>query len=169
MVNINEIMEYLAVSDLKLGDHIAKVVDYKKTKYDGPSLENQVVHHGIIVSVNPIMVVHFNTTDNSFNKKKAKIIHTDLHIFRDNKRFIFRVYDDKSIDVKDTVNLCLQFLEEGYNEYNLLTNNCEHFVFHCKTGEKRSKQVEGFCRLGDKNKGFLRGIYRYDVIDSTIL
>lgn len=32
----------------------------------------------------------------------------------------------------------------GFGEYNLLSNNCEHFVNWCITGEKRSKQVDDF-------------------------
>jgi hypothetical protein len=32
----------------------------------------------------------------------------------------------------------------GEEKYNLLFNNCEHFVYECKTGKKKSNQINTF-------------------------
>ena len=32
----------------------------------------------------------------------------------------------------------------GENQYNLLTNNCEHFAYWCKTGINHSKQIKNY-------------------------
>ena len=34
----------------------------------------------------------------------------------------------------------------GETNYNLLTNNCEHFVIWCKTGVSESMQISGMFR-----------------------
>jgi len=36
----------------------------------------------------------------------------------------------------------------GCRDYHLLLNNCEHFATWCKTGRRRSRQVEGAARAG---------------------
>src|SRR5437868_10571446 len=100
---------------LKPGDHIARVVDYKKKKYDGPDLNNQVSHHGIIISIDPIKVVHFNTTDDSWNKRNACVLITDFELFRADKRYIFLIdHSSEQLEVSETLDLCNKFISEGY-------------------------------------------------------
>ena len=36
--------------------------------------------------------------------------------------------------------------ELGKEEYNLVTNNCEHFAIWCKTGLKESSQINSIDR-----------------------
>lgn len=154
---------------LKAGDHIARVVDYKREKYDGPDLNNQMSHHGIIISVDPIKVVHFNTTDNSWDKRKASVLVTDFELFRTDKRYIFLIdHSTEQLEVDETLGLCNKFSSEGYFPYHFIKNNCEHFVFHCKTGKIMSKQIQSFVNKRTATTGFLRGIYKFIPIDCNL-
>lgn len=67
---------------------------------------------------------------------------------------------------KETVERARQKVGSGEHEYNLLTNNCEHFALFCKTGIKESYQVKEAGELIKSllksllfNKKFLREIF----------
>ncbi len=44
----------------------------------------------------------------------------------------------------------------GENKYNVLTNNCEHFVAWCKIGQKNSEQIRDLAAL--LGSGFIGGV-----------
>jgi 5'-3' exonuclease len=44
----------------------------------------------------------------------------------------------------------------GEKQYNILTNNCEHFVAWCKTGQNNSEQIRDFTAL--LGSGFVGGV-----------
>ena len=55
---------------------------------------------------------------------------------------------------EDTIRRAMERL--GEEEYNLITNNCEHFAMWCKTGESVSCQVNQIVRFAMASglKGF---------------
>jgi len=53
------------------------------------------------------------------------------------------IYDrDRLYDANEVVQRAISKLGEG--DYNLFTNNCEHFATWCKTGTPCSSQVNSF-------------------------
>ncbi len=100
-------------------------------------------HYGIYCSDDT--VIHFSALndDGILNYEAVKVIVTDL------KRFL-KGGDCETLeytnDIRPTrtpaeiVNYAFSMV--GIGGYDLITNNCEHFVYDCLYGKKESKQVE---------------------------
>jgi len=144
-------------SELKRGDHIA----FGRTlgQYD---------HHAIIVRVSSteIEIIEFNhTTEGSSwyewltGKRKLRIQKTTMtkeeleKKIEEGRVFVYRYNELDSklkfpVEKGDAPDIVIKRAESVLNadvpwdEYNVVTNNCEHFAHWCKTGVKRSKQVE---------------------------
>jgi hypothetical protein len=73
------------------------------------------------------------------NKLCAIVQQTSLEDFARGAEVRVHEYSDKRFDPDETVARALSLI--GSRDYNLLTNNCEHFACWCVTGERVSAQV----------------------------
>ncbi|MCS6813104.1 MAG: lecithin retinol acyltransferase family protein [Cyanobacteria bacterium] len=102
------------------------------TLRDFMNMEGLYEHHGI--DCGDGTVIHYR-------KGTETVTRTSLEEFTDGRPIYVKTYKVSYIpDV--TVRRAESRL--GEQEYNLLTNNCEHFATWCKTGVSRSAQVENF-------------------------
>ena len=93
-------------------------------------------HHAITIEGG--YVIHFASTDQSDKpvitlQKNAKL-HNPCLVTHDNESLPSR------LDARNRAMLGLMGIVQFHN-YNLVTNNCEHFANWCKTGKHKSKQV----------------------------
>ena len=173
-------MSQFSIEELQPGDHIARAINLdevvhliprgsKKQVVDVLSTvqqtddcpDCQVLHHGIVSSINPVRVIHFNSDSAQYDKNTAKIIETSLDTFMGDKKHFFLINHESVMPLDKTLQLARQYLLKGYNDYNVLFNNCEHFCFECKTGKPQSKQVKVALQHGVDTLQKLRNVYRY--------
>ena len=111
---------------LRLGTHL----QVKRTGY---------THHGIYVGNG--RVVHYSGFSEMF--KKGKIELTSIDEFQGDAEDVYRIRYSADVDVYSDQEICERALSRvGEDNYNLATNNCEHFATWCVTGVERSEQVE---------------------------
>ncbi|MEQ5184512.1 lecithin retinol acyltransferase family protein [Providencia alcalifaciens] len=110
--------------NLKVGDHIYS----PRTGY---------THHGIYIGGDK--VVHYAGLSHGLSKDGIQ--ETTLIEFSGEKQLIGVVQHEYSIYTpEEIVNRARQKI--GEDDYNVATNNCEHFANWCVTGTKESKQVQ---------------------------
>ena len=82
----------------------------------------------------------FFASFNPFSKKKA--LSLGAEIISDTVSFLFDLEkeEERLYSPQETVERARSCIGQG--EYDLLTQNCEHFAMWCKTGAKESAQVE---------------------------
>jgi len=142
-------------TDLKPGDHISFYRDASPAFY---------LHHAIVVEVKPTELVIISFTNpsqdalfssfasisslsgNGGTKKSARILKEKISE-REFKKETVYIYDYGKGESSnaDTVIARAESVESGriaWGEYSLASNNCEHFATWCKTGVRRSVQVE---------------------------
>jgi hypothetical protein len=97
-------------------------------------------HHGIYAGVvnDTPSVIHYNKT----NGRKAKVELTPFREFQRGARCWVDNYGYTDTGLK--LSLTKAASRIGEQEYDLFTNNCEHFASECVTGESQSRQVAGF-------------------------
>lgn len=97
-------------------------------------------HHGIDLGNGQI--IHFTgRPEDGFNKREATIRKTPLAEFSVNNEYEVVAYSPSVALHPDHV--CLRALSSiGASGYHLFSNNCEHFATSCKTGKRKSGQVE---------------------------
>jgi hypothetical protein len=107
----------------RLGTHL----QVKRTGY---------THHGIYVGNG--CVVHYSGFAEMF--KKGKIELTSIDDFIGEAKDLYRVKYPAKCEVFSDDEICERALSRlNENNYNLITNNCEHFATWCVTGvEKRT-------------------------------
>ncbi len=101
--------------DFKRGDHL--YVDY-----------GWCIHYGIYYGSR--RVIHYSD---------GRIRNDSLHKFRCHKRILIKKHPRCSSS-KKVISRAKKRL--GEKQYNLITNNCEHFTTWCRTGRGRCKQLE---------------------------
>ena len=106
---------------MKAGDHIYIYLRYKGVKYS---------HHGIYIGDNRVIHYCQGKIRRSKLYKKSKWYGRTIHIRK----------HESSYSSKRVIKRAKKRLDE--NKYDPLFNNCEHFAYWCKTGERRSKHVE---------------------------
>lgn len=104
---------------------------------------DSVYHHGIYIGDNK--VVQFGLPMSIYQDPNTiKIMESPIEDFLNGGFLEVRVYDKKEKKSKnkdsDIVKIALSKVGEG--NYNLLTNNCEHFANYCVFGKKTSSQVD---------------------------
>lgn len=104
---------------------------------------DSVYHHGIYIGDNK--VVQFGLPMSIYQDPNTiKIIESPIEDFLNGGFLEVRIYDKKEKKSKnkdsDIVKIALSKVGEG--NYNLLTNNCEHFANYCVFGKKTSSQVD---------------------------
>jgi len=146
--------EVSRLAELQAGDHISF---YRGVYY----------HHAIVIraSRNKIIIVSFTspgermlgnglmyqTVQNPPLSKKGTCIAMEEYDAVGFQRETVYVYDyDDCFDDEEVVQRALS-VQKGvieWSEYNLVSNNCEHFATWCKTGRKESKQVDVATNVG---------------------
>jgi len=146
--------EVSSLSELHDGDHISF--------YRGVYYHHAIVIHAsrdkmVIVSfTNPCETMVQNgmrsqpVRNPPLGKKGAHIaVETyDAEMFRQETVYVYD-YDD-CFGAKEVVEKAMS-VQKGvveWNEYDLISNNCEHFATWCKTGRKESKQVDVATNVG---------------------
>jgi hypothetical protein len=92
-------------------------------------------HHGLYVGDG--RVIHYAGFADGLSKERIEI--TSLARFSDGHGISIRKHSSRLYKRKKSVERALNRL--GENAYNLLFNNCEHFVNWCIEGEHNSPQV----------------------------
>lgn len=95
-------------------------------------------HHGI--DMGDGTVIHFS--GEPLNRKTAKVARvTETDFLSGQAKEVIEYPSGESVlPPEETVQLAEGLLDtEGYH---LFYNNCEHFASYCKTGKKRSRQVQ---------------------------
>ena len=107
-------------------------------------------HHGIYVSDEEV-IQYASPKGSEISPKTALIISTLLKDFLKDGKVEVRTYNDdelKKVRTKDEiVRIAKSKLGTGLGEYNIVSNNCEHFSNYCAFGEKKSNQVEDIINL----------------------
>ncbi len=122
-------MEIWKLSEPYIGAHL-------RVKY-GP-----FYHHGIYTAENE--VVQFGSAaDILTNAEGIVVMKTDLLTFLSGGFLEVREFTKKErkklMEVDKSIGIALSRIGEG--KYNIIHNNCEHFVNECLFGEKISNQV----------------------------
>ncbi|MCK5861135.1 MAG: lecithin retinol acyltransferase family protein [Candidatus Hydrogenedentes bacterium] len=125
-------------------------------------------HYGIYAGDN--QVIHYTADSSDIDPENAEIQETTLEYFlRDETEFFILDYnaptafsrwhmetDNEGEEKEEEEGPALFSREEilqrartrlGEHKYNLLVNNCEHFVVWCKTGISQSRQVRQWVGL----------------------
>ena len=117
-----------------------------KEPYPGAHIRVQVgeiYHHGIYIGNDE--VVQFGLPFDIRNvPDKIKVIKSDISDFLNGGFLEVREFSKKEKKLKNSdskiVEIALSKLGEG--NYDIIHNNCEHFVNECIFNSKKSKQVE---------------------------
>jgi hypothetical protein len=113
---------------VEYGDILGVTDEFMGYKYD---------HYGIYVGNNK--VIHYISTTGKV--EDSKILETDmLPYFRTGKYFVLDLKNSYKFTVEEAVKRAKSRV--GENSYDLLQNNCEHFVFWSKTGDSKSYQID---------------------------
>lgn len=107
-------------------------------------------HHGIYEDDNHIYQ-YASKEGSEVSPENALIIVTDLKTFLKGGIAEARDYDElelRKLKSKDEIiNTAKSLLGTGLGEYNLISNNCEHFSNYCAFGKKESNQVEDVLKM----------------------
>ena len=133
--------------NLKIGSHIFYAGAFNITpqilqKFNIPT-DLSPTHHAIYIGDNKI--VHFKRGYN-FNKFNS-IIELDkfenfIETAKKIQQKVIIVNEKDSLPSDEIVKRSLNFI--GKKNYNLITNNCEHLVRYCITGQSESKQIQKY-------------------------
>lgn len=94
-------------------------------------------HYAIYVGDNK--VIHYVSTTGKI--EDSKIQETDMSpYFKDGNYFILDLKNSEKFTAEEAVKRAKSRL--GENSYDLLQNNCEHFVLWSKTGDSKSYQID---------------------------
>ena len=108
-----------------------------------PKLEEYSPYHHVVYIGNS-EIVHFTGGHNTNDPREATVVRDTIQNFQKsaNNRnselfcYIHPDADDDRIIVERSLHML------GNKDYNLLTNNCEHLVHYCITGEKKCYQSQ---------------------------
>lgn len=92
-------------------------------------------HHGIYLGNNK--VIHYSGLADGLRAGPVEI--TDLSTFSQGKRTYVNHHSNRAFSHRQTVKRARSRLSE--DKYNLLLNNCEHFINWCIYGKASSPQV----------------------------
>ena len=94
-------------------------------------------HYGIYAGSSK--VIHYAAAEKDFGNDVC-VHETTLKDFIRNDKCVVVQIDDKDVfSPEETIKRARS--RTGEKSYNIIFNNCEHFVYWCKTGKKMSKQV----------------------------
>lgn len=99
-------------------------------------------HHGI--ASGPNSVIHYRGKSGVY--EDGRIAETSLYDFSDGATIYTEEHPDRRHNRRESVERARERI--GETEYNLVFNNCEHFVSWCIDGEHSSAQVNDAARKG---------------------
>ena len=124
----------------------------RKLKYGDQIRVNRgfYYHHGIYEDDDHIYQ-YAAKEGSEISFENALIISTNLETFAKGGIVEARDYNDeelKSLKPKEEIiNKAKELLGTGLGEYNLVTNNCEHFSNYCAFGKKESEQINNIFNI----------------------
>lgn len=92
-------------------------------------------HHGIYAGEGK--VIHYAGFSKAFKKDRVEI--TSLEEFSQGQKVRVENHQNAQYSRQEILERALSRI--GENGYNLVFNNCEHFVYWCITGKEKSRQV----------------------------
>ncbi len=103
-----------------------------------------IYHYGILIGENEI--VQFGLPPNTrqdLNGKDVKVCVSDVQTFV-KSGFLERGIPEKKDGKKRRPNQVVEYAKSqiGRGDYHILYNNCEHFVYECLFGQKKSEQTD---------------------------
>ena len=106
---------------------------------------NQLYHHGIYLGDEE--VIQFGGPFDMFQDAKSIVVEkVKIEEFLNGGFLEVKEFDRKEKKIKRTpeeiIDIALSMI--GIGGYDLLRNNCEHFVNYCIFGEKKSSQIDDF-------------------------
>lgn len=107
-------------------------------------------HHGIDLGNGT--VVHYVGEPGNVFDQEVRVATLDKFL-KDGS--LERVIEYTSLSPDEIVDRALSYVGKGEGEYHLIFNNCEHFATFCRTGEKRSKQIDK-ATLGKLRRGIVK-------------
>lgn len=118
-------------------------ITYRKLKIKTPfvgehiiSPRTGIVHHGI--GDNQGGVLHYAGL--SEGATSAPVLRSSFHDFRQGHKIVVQPHKNRKYSLLESVKRAEQRL--GESNYDMHSNNCEHFVNWCIDGKVKSKQVE---------------------------
>ncbi len=104
-----------------------------------------IFHYGIFVSEEEVIQFGYPPVGGILNQpENVTVVSSDIHFFCGNAFLEVGVPDKKEKKkvrkADDIVAAARARMGEG--GYSIIHNNCEHFVYECVFGEKRSSQVD---------------------------
>lgn len=123
-------------------------------------------HHGIYLGWG--RVIHYSGLANGLRAGPVEI--TSLDRFSQGKHTYVQSHENRVFCHKQTMKRARSRLSE--NKYNLLTNNCEHFINWCIYGKARSAQVSNaaiYLVTQSMLSGGISGIATSHIVKNTIL
>ena len=112
-------------------------------------------HHGIYEDDNHIYQ-YAAKEGSEVSQENALIICTNLKTFAKDGEIEARDYNEEELKKlrpkEEIIKTAKNMLGTGLGEYNLVTNNCEHFSNYCAFGKKESNQVNDFLNMLFGNK-----------------
>ncbi|MCR4898860.1 MAG: lecithin retinol acyltransferase family protein [Acholeplasmatales bacterium] len=112
-------------------------------------------HHGIYEDDNHIYQ-YAAKEGSEVSQENALIICTNLKTFAKDGEVEARDYNEEELKKlrpkEEIIKTAKDMLGTGLGEYNLVTNNCEHFSNYCAFGKKESNQVNDFLNMLFGNK-----------------
>ncbi|MCT8978813.1 lecithin retinol acyltransferase family protein [Clostridium sp. CX1] len=105
-------------------------------------------HYGIYLGNNK--VIHYISTTGKVEDSKIQETDMDTY-FKSGKYFVLDLNNSSKFTAEEVIKRAKSRL--GENSYDLLQNNCEHFVFWSKTGDSKSYQID---TLSDQQVSQLR-------------
>lgn len=115
--------------NLQIGDHLTSPRSYLGVPY---------AHHGIVSAVKPaVRVIHYSGFCEG--AERGPVIETNLAGFCCGHAWKKRVHKCRQYDGHASAQRARTRL--GEEHYSLMFNNCEHFVYWCIQGRKKSQQV----------------------------
>jgi hypothetical protein len=94
-------------------------------------------HYGIYAGRS--RVIHYVTETGDFGPD-IRVRETGMGIFAKGRPFYVCMVGGSGFSARKTLRRAKSCIGSG--GYNLFTNNCEHFVAWCKTGQSRSQQID---------------------------
>jgi len=127
-----------SLDELKPGDHFSQ--DRGVYQHHGTVVGSTVMGTQIVSFTNPDKGVKSSLED----KKGARIMQEIMSQGQFTAAPVFRhdYADGACLPAETVVKRALEASNGIWQQYNLVTNNCEHFATWCKTGQGSSKQVD---------------------------
>lgn len=95
-------------------------------------------HHGLYLGDNKI--IHYRGLESNLNPFKGKIEITTLEEFSLGNPITIQKQLTPKYSVEDSIDRAISRM--GEDKYNVVTNNCEHFVNWCINGVQKSRQIK---------------------------